>query len=777
MKNNISRYLTLWLGIFLMTLTLAGCGGESSGLPSQKDNDGSAVDKGGKTVRNLEIIPSANTAEAGSSLSFTVNAIYANKDKKDVTQYAQCTSSDESVATVSDKGVIQAIAAGEATISCSYAGVSGGGVVITVTGGHTVSQLQITPGQVSAAAGTQVQFTALAYYHDGSREDVTSQTIWNTTDASTVELSTDGIASAKASGTATVTGQFEGVSSNQATMTVTAATLSSVHLSPATASLVTGTQQQFTATGLFSDGSTQDLTPQVTWDSDNTAAATISASGLAEAIAAGTANITASFNGTTSAPVNLTVTAATVNSVQVTPANLSLAKGTSHAYAAIAHFNNGTSQDVSAQATWSSTDTAVATVSTTGVVSALATGSAAISANFGGTDSNNASLEVTAATVSSISVEPETASIANGTTQQFTATAKFSDGSTLDVTDQVNWKSGDTSVATLSATGLAHGLGEGNTVVTAHYQGVNSADIPLSVTPASVSAIAVTPNAPSIANGTTQQFTATATFSDTSTQDVTHLVSWVSSDTGVANINTSGLAQSLAMGTTEITASYQGQTSPGVTLNVTAATVTSLAITPLNATIANGLTEQFEATATFTDTSTQVVTDLVSWQSSDTSVATITTGGLAQGVSVGSATITANYGGSSADTTLTIGPAVLSRVRIESDHSGSLAVELLGSDIFTVSTHAYYSDGSKVLVDNSSVTYHVSAASLLAVSTEGAVRLLAGVLSDVLITSTADISGTDVDSENAINISCLATIPGVLSVCTINSVEKSDLEM
>ncbi|MEL6115751.1 Ig-like domain-containing protein [Photobacterium sp. SP02] len=774
MKNNICRYLTLWLGIFLMTLTLAGCGGEGSGLPSQKDNNSSAVDKGGKTVRNLEIIPSANTAEAGSSLNFTVNAIHADGDKKEVTQDAQCTSSDESVATISGKGMIQAIAAGETTISCSYAGVSGGSIVITVTGGHTVSQLQITPGQVSAAAGTQVQFTALAYYHDGSREDVTSQTIWNTTDASTVELDANGMASAKASGTATVTGQFEGISSNQAAMTVTAATLDSLHLSPATASLVEGTEQQFTATGQFSDGSTQDLTSQVTWNSDNTAIATISASGLAEAVTDGTAVITADFNGTPSAPVTLTVTAATVDTVQVTPANLSLAKGTSHAYTAIAHFDNSTSQDVSAQATWSSSDTAVATVSATGMVSALATGSAAISASFGGAISNNANLTVTAATVLSVTIAPETASIANGTTQQFTATAKFSDGSTLDVTDQVNWKSGDTSVATLSATGLAHGLGEGNTVVTAHYQGVDSADIPLSVTPATVSAITVSPGAASIANGTTQQFTATASFTSGPDQDVTHLVSWVSSDTSVASINPSGLAQSLAMGTTEITASYQMQTSPGVTLDVTAATVTSLAITPLNATIANGLTQQFEATATFTDTSTQDVTDLVSWHSSDTSIATITAGGLAQGVSVGSATITASYGGSSADTTLTIGPAVLDRIRIESDHSGELEVRLLAPLNFSISTRAYYSDGSNEVLDNNIVTYHNSNASLITLD------VLTGLVNvSAIVAGSAEISSSalSLNSENAITINCLVAIPGVLSLCTIDSIEKIAIEL
>ncbi len=65
-------------------------------------------------------------------------------------------------------------------------------------------------------------------------------------------------------------------------------------------SLTLGNTQQFRAIGTYSDGSTSDITSQVTWSSDNTDAATINNSGLATGVASGIANITATFNGITS---------------------------------------------------------------------------------------------------------------------------------------------------------------------------------------------------------------------------------------------------------------------------------------------------------------------------------------------------------------------------------------------------------------------------------------------------------------------------------------------
>ena len=76
-------------------------------------------------------------------------------------------------------------------------------------------------------------------------------------------------------------------------------------------------------------------------------------------------------------------------------------------------------------------------------------------------------------------------------------------------------------------------------------------------------------------------------------------------------------------------------------LTVTAAALVSIAVTPANPTIAKGTTDQFTATGTYTDSSTQDLTSQVTWASATTSVATITSGGLATGLSTGTSSISA----------------------------------------------------------------------------------------------------------------------------------------
>ena len=116
--------------------------------------------------------------------------------------------------------------------------------------------------------------------------------------------------------------------SGSTVLTVTAAVLESIAVTPANPSIAKGTTQQFTATGTYSDNSTQDLTSQVTWASATTSVATISSAGLGDRPSAtGTSTITATLGGVTGSTV-LTVTAAVLQSIAVTPANPSIAKGT-----------------------------------------------------------------------------------------------------------------------------------------------------------------------------------------------------------------------------------------------------------------------------------------------------------------------------------------------------------------------------------------------------------------------------------------------------------------
>src|ERR1019366_10349345 len=112
----------------------------------------------------------------------------------------------------------------------------------------------------------------------------------------------------------------------------------------------------------------------------------------------------------------------------------------------------------------------------------------------------------------------------------------------------VAWSSSSSSIATADSTGLATSVGTGVATITASSGSVTGT-ASLTITGASLVSIAVTPANSSMAVGTTKQFTATGTFSDSSTEDITASVLWSSSNPTAATINNQGSATSLATGT------------------------------------------------------------------------------------------------------------------------------------------------------------------------------------------------------------------------------------
>src|SRR5580698_11402055 len=125
-----------------------------------------------------------------------------------------------------------------------------------------------------------------------------------------------------------------------------------------------------------------------------------------------------------------------------------------------------------------------------------------------------------------------------------------------------------------------------------------------------------------LAVGATQQATATGHYSDGTTQDLTASAAWSSQNTSVATVSGAGLVTAKTAGTTLITAS-SGTVSGSVTFTVAAATLKSLAVTPANPTLAKNATQQFTATGTFSDGSTQNLSSSVAWSSATPAVATI----------------------------------------------------------------------------------------------------------------------------------------------------------
>jgi hypothetical protein len=158
--------------------------------------------------------------------------------------------------------------------------------------------------------------------------------------------------------------------------------LVAIAVTPADPAVARGTTQQFTAMGTYSNKSTQDLSASVTWTSTNTGAATISATGLATAIATGSTTITASTGGVSGSTI-LTVTNAALVSIAVTPANQTIAVGTAQQFSATGSLSGSTPQDLTTAVIWSSSNSRVATINTVGLATSHAAGTSTITATSG----------------------------------------------------------------------------------------------------------------------------------------------------------------------------------------------------------------------------------------------------------------------------------------------------------------------------------------------------------------------------------------------------------
>src|SRR5215510_3009914 len=155
--------------------------------------------------------------------------------------------------------------------------------------------------------------------------------------------------------------------------------LQSIAVTPTPASVMTGSTIAFSAMGHYSDGSSKDVTTTASWSSGTPSVATIvSNTGVATGVTAGgPVTITASLSGI-GGTASLTVTApppATLQSITVTPNPASVLVGSTVTFAATGHYSDGSSQNITSQATWSSSNSSVATVvSNIGVATGVAAG-------------------------------------------------------------------------------------------------------------------------------------------------------------------------------------------------------------------------------------------------------------------------------------------------------------------------------------------------------------------------------------------------------------------
>jgi len=504
-----------------------------------------------------------------------------------------------------------------------------------------------------------------------------------------------------ATGTSILTATVGSVSSTY-TLTVSSATISTVTITPDAAllpPLPKGRTTQFAASGIFSDLSTQELTFDTAWTSNNTAVATVSdaegSKGLAKAeAAAGSATITATFGSapaTASGSTTLTVSDAVVQSIAISPANPSaLSLSTTAGFTASGTFSDGSTKDITSQVTWSTSNSAIATIATTGgAARALTQGATTISAvplpalPADPGVSGSTTLKVTGGNLSSVALSIANKTAVNGgillakdTLGRLTAIGSFSNGSSRDITGALSWSvdPSPSGIATLSTpagnlvwfNALAVTPATPATFIKATFENL-TISTSLTVSPATLSSIVISPVALNITAGTTARFSTIGTFSDGTTQDVTASTGWTSGTPATATVGDSatdpvnkgrvtGVAGSLIEAT--ITAAHAGVTNFTAPVLVSGRTIQSLTITPASASVAAGNQVRFTATANYQGFS-QDVTEDTSWSIENKPYVAILADSQHQpgqivAVNSGTAVLTATFGGLTVPVTITV---------------------------------------------------------------------------------------------------------------------------
>jgi hypothetical protein len=310
---------------------------------------------------------------------------------------------------------------------------------------------------------------------------------------------------------------------------------------------------------------------------------------------------------------------------------------------------------------------------------------------------------------------------------QASAVGTYTDGVEEDLTASVTWSSSSISIGDVDVHGAVFALAPGRTDIRAALDDVAGAAV-FTVLEPQLESIAITGPSQLLPNGLFLQLAATGHYNNGTTRTITSAVTWSTGSTTIATIDSTGKLAAHSVGGTTVHAA-QGAITADLPISVTDAVLVTLAITPNPVPqLPKGLTVDLEAHGTFSDATEHEVTDLVTWATTQDTVATVETatnkGRVTAVATSGATNIIATYNASNgtfSDTvTVSAAPAVIVRVEIDPP---SLSLPLGRSD--DLSCTAVYSDTTEtdvtddadwdsaaaavVAVDNTTNKGHVTA--------------------------------------------------------------------
>ena len=531
-------------------------------------------------------------------------------------------SDNETVATVSSAGDVVAKVPGIANISVKThdGGMTATCRVTVVSKKISVSGVSLDNATLSMIEGETRTLKAAVTPEDATDKSVT----WSSDNTSVADVTSTGVVVAKSPGTASITVKTnDGGKTATCSVTVDSKVISvyGVSISDYYLTMTEGDTYALTATVMPKDATDK----TVTWSSSDTDVATVSSEGLVTARSEGSAEITVKTNdGGKTATCSVTVKAKVipVAGISLDISSVTLNVGQTQALTATVSPDNATDKIV----TWNSSNVVVASVSSEGVVRAVSAGTATISATAG---NFTADCSVTVVMpVASVSLNKNELTIEKGKSETLTATVSPSDATDKTVT----WQSSNNAIATVDQNGRVTAVNAGSAVITVTTKdGSKTATCNVTVV-IPVTSVSLNKTELTIEKGKSETLTATVSPSDATDKTV----SWKSSNTSVVTVDQNGRVTAVGAGSAVITVTTKDG-SKTATCNVTVVIpVTSVSLNKTELTIEKGKSETLTATVNPSDATNKAVT----WQSSNTAVATVDQNGKVTAKELGNVTIT-----------------------------------------------------------------------------------------------------------------------------------------
>jgi uncharacterized protein YjdB len=499
--------------------------------------------------------------------------------------------------------------------------------------GGGVANVVVTPNRLSVGVGASAPLT-VEVRDAGGKVLAGRKVVWATKDAAIATVSGSGVVTGVSPGSVQIAATAEGKSAI-VDVTVNPKAVATIRLTPAgDQQLLVGQTRQMTAEPLDGDGNVLSGR-SLTWSTSSASVATVSATGLITGVATGSAVITAASEGKT-AVVAVTVSSVPIATISVTPATDTVVVSQTLQLTATAKDAQGGALTGRAIA-WSSSDASKATVSSTGLVTGVSPGAVTISASSEG-KTGSSSITVNPKPVGAVILSPTQVSIEVGATKQLTAQVTDDQGNVLSGRP-IAFSSNNTSIATVSSSGLITAVAIGSATITATSEGkTGTADVTVTAVP--VASVDVSPPTANLIVGQTGVFVAVA--KDAKGNVLTgRAVSWTSGAPSVATVSSAGVVTAVGAGSAVIFATIEGKIG-SATVTVRQLAVTSVTVAPATSNIAVGGSVQLSATVR---SGTTILDRVVGWTSSNDAVAVVSSGGRVTGLKAGTVTITATSEG------------------------------------------------------------------------------------------------------------------------------------